>query len=222
MHNPPRSIFTLMAAVLLIGAPARAEDSIAIDKRPVKVQTVIFDPADPPNDMPKLAPQEAAVTRSTFGAATSVEVQVVDDREEAGQTTSTVKITAVNARLAMDVVIWLPEEPAEYLVAHEQGHRGISELFYKDAEQTMRKLAAKYIGQAIRGKGPTANAARQDAMRRVIGLLNADYMAATQVPSARVNAIFDKLTAHGRNKKLSVETAIRQSIEQYRDEQKKK
>lgn len=199
----------------------RAGDGIRIEKSPAKTKTVYFDPKHRPSDMPKLSRDEAAVTRSMFGAGTSVEVEVASDRDFGGEVISTVRILGVEANIALDTVIWLPEKPEEYLVLHEKGHQRISEMFYRDAEKTMRKLAARHIGQTVRGRGPNADAARSAAMRKVIDQVNAEYMEATQVPSARVNAIFDKITAHGRNKRVSVEEGIRQALEQYYAEQKK-
>ena len=216
--------FCLIATLSLLfmaAGSALAADAITIDKQAVSVETINFDPGDPPSDMPSLSAGEAAVARSSFGVASRLEVEVPGEAEEGARAWS-LKITAIRVELALNVTIWLPNKAAAHLVAHEQGHRRISEIFYKDGEKIMRSLAERYIGRTMRVEGRTVQAANEAAMNKVINELNGAYMGATQIPGARVNEIFDKITSHGRKGGMSVDAGIGKAFEQYREEEAKK
>jgi hypothetical protein len=91
-------------------------------------------------------------------------------------------------------------------------------MFYDDAESIAREIARPYVGRTIRGSGRSAQAAREAAMTRAIGEINAAYMARTQAPSSAVNELFDRITDHGRNARVTVEQGIQRALERYRRE----
>ncbi|MGE5607890.1 MAG: hypothetical protein ACM359_01430 [Bacillota bacterium] len=223
MVSPKLSILAMvMASLFALASSAHAADAITVGFPPPAVEVRTFDPSDPPSDMPQLLPQEAAVTHSAFGVRSSLQAMVSNEQSQNGRTTSTLKVESIQVELSLAITMWLPEQVTRPLVAHEEGHRRISERFYQDGERVARNLAQKYIGQSITGQGPTPQAAREAAMNKVINELNGAYMAAIQTPSVQVNIIFDTITQHGRNTKLPADQAIRQALQQYEKEQQKK
>lgn len=210
-----------LVLVLALIAAAPAKDPVTISKPPVKTETKYFDPKNPPADMPPLSPAEAAVAHSAFAASSQVEVLIVSDTTNAGRTTSRIKVESITCNLSLNITLWLPEKPAQALIDHEQAHGRISELFYKNADQPVRNLAKQYIGQTFIGQGPTPDAARNAAMEKITTALNSAFMSYAQAPATRVNAIFDEVTDHGRNK-TPIDDAIRQSLTRYREELQKK
>jgi hypothetical protein len=222
---PSRNPFILavfLACLFQLSSRALAADAITVTVQPAVVETKTFDPADPPQDMPALSQQEAAVAHSAFGVQSSLEAVVTGERSQNGQTTSALRVDAVQMELSLAVTLWLPHNAPRELVAHEQGHRRISEMFYKDAERIARAVAENYIGRTITGQGANPKAAREAALNKAINDLNMAYMSSTQVPSVRTNTLFDDITQHGRNTKITVDQAIRQAMQRYADEQKKK
>jgi hypothetical protein len=172
--------------------------------------------------MPPLEPQEAAVTKSVFGIATQFSVQVISDEKRGGKTAAKVKVTNVILDLSMKITVWVPTDATRVIIDHEEGHRQISEYFYKDAEKVARNIAQKYVGQVYDAEGSDAESASRAALDKAINELSQKYMAETQNLSVRANEIFDEITQHSRNQNISVEKAVKQSIERAKKEKEKK
>jgi hypothetical protein len=203
---------TLIIPLLLSMAVITAADGVKINRAAPEVEHKRFDRNSPPSDMPTLEPGEAAVTRSIFGIVSEAEVRSVSEEDGGGKRTVKSKITAITLNLSLKNTIWLPNDAPKTIVDHEEGHRQISESFYKDAERIAREIAQKYIGQALDG----------ESSEKAMNEMSQKYMAQTQSLSVRANIIFDELTDHSRNQKISVERAIKQSIERAKKEKEKK
>lgn len=199
-----------------ISSPAR--DAVQINRKRAEVSRRTFDPKKRPSEMPPLSTNEAAVTHSAYGVGAQVQVVVLDENKSNGQFVSEMRIESVKVDTTLAITIWLPRKASKALVAHEEGHRRISEMFYEDAESIAREAARPYVGRTIRGVGRTVELAREAAMTKTIGEINGAYMARTQIPSSRVNELFDRITDHGRNERVSVEDGIERAVAQYRNE----
>lgn len=201
------------------GAVIGQQQGVLVNRKPVAVTRRTFDPRRPPAEMPPLSRNEAAVTHSAYGVGAQVQVVVLNEDKSGGQVVSEMRIESVKVDTTLGITVWLPKDASKPLTAHEEGHREISEMFYEDAEKVAREVAAPYVGRTIRGRARTPEAAREAAMTRAIGEINGKYMSRTQIPSSRVNELFDRITDHGRNSRVSVEEGIRRALEQYRKEQ---
>src|SRR5882672_455993 len=199
-----------------------AVDAIKVNRQPPAVEHRKFDRNHPPSDMPPLEPEEAAVTKSIFGIATQFSVQVEGEQKRGNKTVAKVKVTSVTLDLSLKITVWLPNDPPKVIVDHEEGHRQISEYFYKDAEKIARNIAQKYVGQVYEAEGNDAESASRAALDKAISELSQKYMAETQNLSVRANEIFDEITQHSRNQRISVEKAVKESIERAKKEKEKK
>src|SRR5437868_4542285 len=139
------------AALLLLFLSATstvfAADPIKINRQPPAVDHRKFDRNHPPSDMPPLEPEEAAVTKSVFEIATQFSVQVNGEQKRGNKTLAKVKVTSVTLDLSLKITIWVPNDAPKVIVDHEEGHRQISEYFYKDADKIARRIAQSYLGQ---------------------------------------------------------------------------
>ena len=170
--------------------------------------------------MPPLEPQEAAVTKSVYGIGTQFSVQLESEQKKIGRTTAKVKVTSVNVDVSLKITIWLPNDVTRVISDHEEGHRKLSEYFYKDAEKIARNIAQGYVGKVYEAVGADAEAASRAAIDKAINELSQKYMGQTQSLSVKANAIFDELTQHSRNQKISVQKAMDESIERAKKETK--
>jgi hypothetical protein len=202
-----------------VRSPA-ARDAVQVNRKEAQVTRRTFDPKMPPPEMPPLNKNEAAVTHSAYGVGAQVQVLVVGEERSAAQFVSEMTIESVKVDTTLAITVWVPRNASKALVAHEEGHREISEMFYEEAEAIAREIARPYVGRTLRGVGRSAEAAREAAMTKAIGEINGAYMARTQIPSSRVNELFDKITDHGRNGRISVDDAIKRAVEQYRKEKR--
>ena len=197
-----------MALVCALALHASAQ--IDVTAKPATISTRSFDPENPPREMPPLKSGEAAVCSSNFVCGVQVEVEISQVEGQKPQ----MKVTAVNADLSLDIVIWLPIEASEKIRRHEEGHRRISEHFYARAEATAKELAASYIGRelTISSIEPTAT---QPVIQRIASEFCQEYLGTIEAPSEKAQERYDKLTDHGRNR-VDENEAIRRAINDVR------
>jgi len=121
------------------------QPQVTIVKMPVNMGTRYFDPRRPPRERPPLRGPEEAVCASDFLSDASVGGQAaLTDATHAKVTINQIKVT-----LQLDITIWLPTKPQTWTVEHEEGHRQISEYYYKNADVIARRIAEPYLGKVI-------------------------------------------------------------------------
>jgi hypothetical protein len=202
-------VVTLLAHV---AAPALAQ--VTIDRTEPIIERRTFDPKHPPQEMPRLDPKEAAVTQSFFGAETRVAGTVVQQTKlPDGQCRASIKVDQVHMTLRLRITIWLPNDAVPKLIHHEEGHRKISEHFYKDAERIAREQAQALIGTTVVGSGKDCETAGDNALKQAAQELGGRYLGKTDVPAGKAQDLYDQITAHGTNA-VREDLAIRQAIEQ--------
>jgi len=203
---------------MLFAAVAAQAQELSVSKQPPSVQYKTFDPRNPPKDMPKLSNSEAAVTHYEFGLSVRLSYQPLDAIREGDGFSAGIRVESIALRTTMGVVVWLPRDCPPALRAHEEGHRQLAEMFYKDAEAIARKAARPYVGRIITGHGNDPSAARTDATSKLTnGVIDA-YMAQTKTPAERVNRYFDEITSHGASRKVNAVEGKQLALERYRRE----
>ena len=207
----------LMRSFLILLCAARAANAdVTITRTDAVIEHRMFDPNNPPADMPKLAGNEAAVTESFFSADSRVGGDVVDQQKTDSGYRASIKVDTVQMTLRLRVRVWLPKDAVPKIVNHEEGHRAIAEYFYKDAEGIARKWAEGLIGETVSASGKDCDSAGQLATSQAATALGGKYMGQVDVPCNKVQVIYDEITAHGTNA-IKEEKAIREAIEQVRE-----
>ena len=217
-----RMPFSIAFVVLISASAALAADAVTINRASPSVEHRKFDRNNPPSDMPQLEPQEAAVTKSVYGIGTQFSVQLEGEQKKLGKSVARVKVTSVSVDVSLKITVWLPHDASRVIADHEEGHRKLSEYFYKDAEKIARNVAQGYVGKVYEGQGTDTEAATRSAIDKAINELSQKYMGQTQSLSVKANAVFDELTQHSRNQKISVEKAMKDSIDRAMKEKETK
>ena len=171
----------------------RGPSAVAITKQPVAFATHSFDSASPPSDMPSLSAGEAAECDSDFTSSASVrgETQPTDS------TRATVTITQVKMILQLRINIWLPNGANQHLTEHEDGHRQISESYYKSADQLAQRIASTYIGRRIEITGTDLASESNKTLQQMASEITAEY--GKQLNPNPAQLLYDSITDHGRN-----------------------
>lgn len=208
MLRLPLTILTLLLPTVAAAAPA----TVTVERKAPVTRTRTFDPNSPPPEA-RIGDNEQATTKRVFKISAGVAYQVVSQGAAAGgQWSATIRIDSVKVELGLETTIFLPKDARDKLVAHEQGHREISEAVYQaDAETTARRLAAPLVGQTFTATGPDPDTAASNASKVALQRLNDDYMAAVGSRASEVNVMYDKLTDHGRNQ-VSEADAIQEAF----------
>jgi hypothetical protein len=178
-----------------------------IDKQPPVVATRRFDPAAPPPEMPPLHPGEEALCDSNFLSSALVS----GETRRTGAAAAVVTINAVKMQLRLVITIWVPEGVTQHVLEHEEGHRQISEFYYRDADQLARRLAASYIGKQLPVEGSDTNAAANAALQHAGDEITAEYGKQLNPNAAQLR--YDAVTDHARNE-VSAQDAIAQVLQE--------
>ena len=170
---------------------------LAIDKLPVAVTTRKFDPAAPPAEMPRLGAHETAECDSNF--LSSASVRGITHNIDA--THATLTITNVRMTLQLKINLWLPNEAAQNLIDHEEGHRQISENTYDTADKLAERIASAYIGKQIEITGPDLEGASDKTLQQLATEITTVY--GKELNPDPPQLLYDSITQHSRNNILA-------------------
>lgn len=176
-------------------ATAQSSGGVTVNHEAPVVTRQQFDWQQPPRDMPKLTPPEAGVCDTTFAINMTVGFSL--DAVAPRVVELWVERLEITTRLTIDIYT-LAGGPSK-LVAHEEGHREISEHYYRNSAVAVHAVARPLIGKMFRGTGLTRNAAQQDAMNKITAALEDGYMTRTRLRAGAANERFDEITQHGLN-----------------------
>ena len=124
---------------------------------------------------------------------------------------STVKVQHVTVEVSLPFDMWLPDNPSDQVVEHEDGHVRICRHFYRDAAHQARKCGLHLIGREYTGEAKDEQTAEKLAIDAACAELTSCYQEKIAEPANRASADYDKLTAPGANQ-LSVSDAIDKAI----------
>jgi len=186
-------------------AAAGTPTTVKVTKMPADVQHRTFDPRRPPREMPELKPPENAVCASVFLSNANVGAQGGQiDATHAKLTVNLIEIT-----LQLKITIWLPPNPLQTVVAHEEGHRQIAEYFYKNADAIAKRVAEPYLGKTLDISGLDLRKAANAAVNKIGAEITDAYNKEMQVELTE--ARYDAITDHSR-KDIPVPEAVAQAI----------
>jgi hypothetical protein len=201
------------AIVMLMGGACAWGQNVTVNKAAPAVETKVYDPRNPPKEMPKLNPPEVAVADSQLQIASNFTSIVEQQGQRNGSASATVRVRGASLQLTLKIVIWLPPNVDAKTRAHELAHQRISERHYRDAEKVAKRLGEGYLGKTFTAEANTAAAAAEKAQQQAMAALSKENMAAVYTPLSRAQAIFDRITDHGRNG-VSEDGAIERAIEE--------
>ena len=140
-------VWFMFLFVLVVGVPSvQSEQSqVEIVKMPAQISTRYFDPNSPLSDRPPLTGPEEALCVGDFLSDASVGGQVM----QIDATHAKARISRIKVTLQLNITTWLPKNPQKWTVEHEEGHRQISEYYYRNAEVVARRIAEPYFGRTI-------------------------------------------------------------------------
>jgi len=188
-------------------AAAGTPTTVKVTKMPADVQHRTFDPRRPPREMPELKPPENAVCASDFLSNANVGAQGVQiDATHAKLTVNLIEVT-----LQLNITIWLPPNPPQTVVEHEEGHRQIAEYFYKNADAIVKRVAEPYLGKTLDISGRDLRKAASVAVDKIGGEITDAYNKEMQVELTE--ARYDAITDHSR-KDIPVPEAVAQAIQE--------
>jgi hypothetical protein len=204
----------LLGIVLLVGLtwrhplsllPAKQAPSLTIVKQPVTFAMHTFDPSAPPADMPALAAWEQAECDSNFVSDANLKART----EILDATHAVAIVTGLKITLQLTINIWVPQDAAEHVVDHEQGHRQIAEHYYETADKVAEHIAAAYLGKQVSVSGADLNLQINKSLQQMGAEITAEYSKKLNLDLAQNR--YDDITDHSRNE-VSATEAVAQVL----------
>jgi len=194
---------------LVVGtASVQAEQpQVEVVKMPAQIGTRYFDPKRPPRERPPLTGIEEAVCAGDFLSDAAVGSQAqMTDATHAKATINKIKVT-----LQLNITIWLPNNPQKWTAEHEEGHRQISEHYYRNAEVVARRVAEPYIGKSFDISGGDLRRALGAAIGKIAEEITNEYN--RRMPVETTQARYDAITDHSQ-KDIPVADAVAQALKE--------
>jgi hypothetical protein len=208
-------VLSVLLAVLLFGwlgwrslsshGTSGETASPIIDKQPVAYANRTFDPGNPPDDMPPLASGENAACDSNFLSSANVGGEAL----QTDATHAMVTITRIRVTLRLNITTWLPAEPLQHVVEHEDGHRQISEYYYRTADKLAERIAATYLPKQFAISGTDLNAELSKLLQQTGTNITDEYNKELNPAPAQLR--YDAITDHSRNE-VAARDAVAQAL----------
>jgi hypothetical protein len=209
-------LFSLLAALLFAWLLWRSSVSSqqpkitaapTIIKQPPVIATRTFDPDNLPADMPPMIPGELAVTDSNFISDARVSANVL----QLGATGAMVTVTQVTVTLQLTLTMWVPVGAAQHVIEHEEGHRQISEYFYRNADKLAARIASTYMGKQIRVTGTDTHAEISNLLQKLGAEITEEYGKELNPDPTQLR--YDDITDHSRNE-VDAKDAVAQALKE--------
>ena len=152
-----------------------------------------FDPSAPPPEMPPMSPGELAVCDSNFTSSAALS----GENHRTDGTHAILTITGAKVTLQANITIWTPIGASEHVIEHEQGHRQISEYYYKTAEKVAEQIAETYVGRQVSITGADLDSQATTVLRDLAKEFTNEY--GNQLSPDPAQEIYDTMTDHSRN-----------------------
>ena len=190
----------------VLSARQTAETAEAtIIKQPVALTNRTFDAGNPPQDMPPLASGENAACESNFLSNASV----AGESQETDATHAIVTVTHITVTLQLNITIWLPANATPHVIEHEEGHRQISEYYYRDADKLAKRIAATYMGKQIAITGADLRVEMGNTLQQIGTEITDEYNKELNPEPTQLR--YDAITDHSRND-VSASNAVAQAL----------
>ena len=177
----------------------------AIIRQPVALTNRAFDAGNPPQDMPPLASGENAACESNFLSNATV----AGESQETDATHAIVTVTHVTVTLQLNITIWLPANATQHVIEHEEGHRQISEYYYRDADKLAKRIAATYMGKQVAVTGTDLRAEMGNALQQIGTEITEEYNKELNPEPTQLR--YDAITDHSRND-VAAKDALAQAL----------
>jgi hypothetical protein len=200
-------LWLIVMFVLVVGVPSvqPEEPQVEIVKMPPQIGTRSFDPTRPPPDRPPLTGPEEAVYAGDFLSNASVGGQV----RQIDATHAKARINRITVTLQLNITTWLPNNPEKRIVEHAEGHRQITEYYYRNAEVIARRIAEPYLGKTIDLSGADWRNALSAAIDKIKADITNEYK--RQMPVDITQNRYDTITEQSRNN-IPVPDAVAQAL----------
>ena len=189
----------LVVAGLLLVVTAGLQGAtapVSVIKTEPRIVRRSYDPLNPPTEMSqKLTLPEAGLCESEFGC----EIYTGTEMPAFGLRTVQATITSIRLILHLDITIWTVTAATPKLFAHEEGHRRITEEYYRNADTIAFRLASQALGKKLTVSLTSQGTSNAEAVAAFQGTLLAEYLEETARRCTVAQQRFDAITAHGGN-----------------------
>lgn len=164
---------------------------VNIDRKPATVERKFLDKAQ----VEQLIKEEGreAHTDWVFACESDLGFHIESKDVSPGYAKVDLKITQVNLKLSLPIVVWIEKDARPYVVSHEDGHVEICKRIYDNAEKAARLSADGVLGRTFMGQGDTLDQACKQALNLAVAELHESYHKQTLESANRISEAYDHL-----------------------------
>lgn len=202
-------LWLMFMFILVVGIPSAKSEQLQVKiiKQPAQISIRYFDPKHPPSDRPSLMGSEEAVSVGDFLSDASVGGQVI----QIDVMHTKAQINRITVTLQLNITTWLPNNPEQWIVEHEEGHRQILEYYYRNAEVIARGITEPYFGKTIELSGADLRKPLSAAIDKIAEDIASEYKRQMLVKTTQDR--YDTITKQNR-KEISVPDAVVQALKE--------
>lgn len=209
-------LFTALMAALFLAPPSTApaptadelDARVAVVQTPPAVRRVVFDPKNAPANVPRFSEHESAGTLFRADCRVRITHELLARTERDGEIEVSIRVNTVRVELALEDLIYIPNNASLALRTHEEGHRAINErLFASSGERVARAGAREALARTWTAKGASPEAAANAAVDAAAQHVTDAYRRGVLDRMARAGEMFDRLTEHGKSA-MKVSSAV--------------
>ena len=160
---------------------------IVLHVEPPVITRKMFDPQNPPKEMPKLTPPEVGTCVYSFGCSTEAVMRGARGRRA--------YLSGIQVVSRLKITLWTPQNGPSKILTHEEGHRAICEIYYQPAESIARRLAERAMRTPLSVSVRDRHAAEGE-LKKIQNDLIAEFLRETATRCDFAQARFDLITQH--------------------------
>lgn len=126
-------------------------------------------------------------------------------------------IETVTITLGLSCRIVEPAHPYEFVSRHEEGHRRISEYFYRFGPQVANRIGQSLIGRELSTSATEVEAAKTQILPVAKSMVEAEYQLCIDLPARQANRYYDQLN-DPEGVHIDVDQAVQKAIAKYADQ----
>lgn len=191
-----------------------SKQDVVVTKNTGTTEEVVLDPENIPEVIRDRIGRHKAYTRNVYSLRWEASSRLESTERDGDDLVVTVSITQWNVTLGLATTFYLPSGVSKKLRDHEIGHRRIAEVMYESADSEARRIAEQMIGRSFTGRSASPEEAGEAAVQVAGKELIASYLSAVQAEAQRIQDLYDEITAHGSDARVTEDEAITRAFEQ--------
>lgn len=194
-HSWPLAVLLCVALASSTSVQAAAPAGVQVRVDAPVVSYATFPPGRPPPEAKEVSGMEAGFCYTEL----STEIRIGVEYPRFAIKKPVMTVTSVEFIVRARITVWVEEGSRPEILDHENGHRAISEHYYRQARPLARSLGERAVGRKVPLSGKPTDAVIASTTEKLRFELLAEFEKGIDQRNRFAQAVFDIITDHSRN-----------------------